>query len=638
MGLHLHEMRDTDTHFIIDPVTRAISNTQTTKKLMQYDHNSEIFTFEIPRYIDKHDMQTCGKIEVHYINIDSKTKDQSKDVYLVADAALEDDTLVFSWLVSGNATKYAGSLNFLIRFSCLDEAGNVVYRWNTDIFKTLSVSDGFSNTETVVAEFSDTLEQWKIELENASEQETYQEQLDIHWALGGIGSDGSTNNNAARVRTVGFIPVSAGATIFLDDENTYKFNVAEYSSADKTAKTAYRTFGTDMYTVQSDGYIRASIALKNDIVQTDTHISRHLIFKTDKKTLEGRLDELEARSKYNRQVMFGACALQQYYRTFSGDFSLFNKSTSSEDFYSAFTALVSEHTDYCTVKTLGNGSDGKPIYAYDFAPIQFNYTPVVSNIPKILIISGQHGFEKCSCFGLYYFVRDLLNNWRNNTALDYIRNHVHLVILPCVNRYGFDNLEYKNANGVNLNRNYPVNFTVGTAGTDDYGGEAAFDQPETQMVRDLVYSHYDSVLFVDYHTNGNTNVSSWKYCNWHNFTENVLKDGYYRLLYHASGYHICNITPHFIADYGLNTGGSLCGSVSTTTNEDAATAKAWAESLGIMSLTFEGFNGFPSESVDYSENTQRANAELIGNYLGTALTVFAQAAVSITYPPFIPEV
>lgn len=167
MGLHLHEMRDTDTHFIIDPVTRAISNTQTTKKLMQYDHNSEIFTFEIPRYVDNHDMQTCEKIEVHYINIDAKTKDQSKDVYLVTDAALEADTLVFSWLVSGNATKYAGSLNFLIRFSCLDEAGNVVYRWNTDIFKTLSVSDGFSNTESVVADFSDTLEQWKIELENA---------------------------------------------------------------------------------------------------------------------------------------------------------------------------------------------------------------------------------------------------------------------------------------------------------------------------------------------------------------------------------------------------------------------------------------------------------------------------------------
>lgn len=473
--------------------------------------------------------------------------------------------------------------------------------------------------------------------ETFDRMEQYQEQLDIQWALGGIGSDGSANNNAARVRTVGFIPVSAGATIFLDDTNTYKFNVAEYSSADKASKTAYRTFGTDVYTVQADGYIRASIALKNDVVQTDTHISRHLILKTDKKTLEGRLGELESRSQYNRQVMFGACALQQYYRTFSGDFSLFNKSTSSADFYSAFTNLVSEHSDYCTVKNLGNGSDGNPIYGYDFAPIQFKSTPVVSNIPKIVIIAGQHGFEKCSCFGLYYFVRDLLKNWQNNTTLDYIRNHVHLVILPVVNRYGFDNLEYKNANGVNLNRNYPVNFVVGTAGTDDYGGASAFDQPETQMVRDLVYSNYDSMLFVDFHTNGNTNVSSWKYCNWHSFTENVLKDGYYRLLYHASGYHICNITPHFISDYKLDTGGSLCGNVSTTTNEDAATAKAWAESLGIMSLTFEGFNGFPSESVDYSENTQRANAELIGNYLSAVLTVFAQAAVSITYPPFIPE-
>lgn len=35
-----------------------------------------------------------------------------------------------------------------------------------------------------------------------------------------------------------------------------------------------------------------------------------------------------------------------------------------------------------------------------------------------------------------------------------------------------------------------------------------------------------------------------------------------------------------------------------------------------LSLTFEGFNGFPHDTV-YSENAKKANSELLGNYLAT---------------------
>ena len=461
--------------------------------------------------------------------------------------------------------------------------------------------------------------------ENESRLTTFSEPDGVQFVLGGIGTGGTTNGNATRVRTLDFIPAPAGATVSVDDPALYKFNIAEYSSADVNTNTAYRTFGTAEYTVQSDGYIRASIAVTDDAVQDDVSISRHLKLKTVKKSVFERIEALEAKSDFKKDIRFGVCALQQYYRTETGDYSLFTKNTKSADYYAAFSELAGEYPEYCTVTNVGNGSDGNPLYTYDFKPISFQTVPELTEIPKIIIISGQHGFEKCSCYGLYYFIRDLLKNWQNNPTLDYIRNHVRLMILPCANRYGFDNLLYKNKNGVNLNRNYPVGFTAGTAGTDDYGGASAFDQPETQIVRDLVSANTDAMLFLDFHTNGSTNVSDWTKCNWHSFSPAVLEDDYYKNLYYASGYHITNVTAHFIADYGLSTGGHQCGSVSTDTNADAATAKAWAESLGIMPLTFEGFNGFPSESADYSENTQRANAELIGNYIASALSVFAQA-------------
>ena len=53
---HNHNVIDTDAHYKIDGITRTIVNIDETKReLVQNDHNSERFTFEIPRYVDGHD-------------------------------------------------------------------------------------------------------------------------------------------------------------------------------------------------------------------------------------------------------------------------------------------------------------------------------------------------------------------------------------------------------------------------------------------------------------------------------------------------------------------------------------------------------------------------------------------------------
>lgn len=165
---HLHSVYDTDSHFSINPITRAIKNESSSKTvLIQTDHNSERFTFEIQRLIEGHDMSQCTKIEVHYINIDSQTKETSKGVYEVDDMQLSpesEDVVIFSWLIKGNATKFVGGLNFLIRFSCVQADGTIDYAWNTAIFTGISVSTGIYNSEIVVEQYSDVLEQWKQEL------------------------------------------------------------------------------------------------------------------------------------------------------------------------------------------------------------------------------------------------------------------------------------------------------------------------------------------------------------------------------------------------------------------------------------------------------------------------------------------
>lgn len=160
---HIHAVIDSDNHFIINPVTREITNNSKKVKLMQGDHASEIFTFEIPRYVDGHDMSLCNKITIHYINIGQNGS--NLDVHLVEDASVDDanENLVFSWIIYRTATKYPGTLNFLIKFSCVTD-GIIEYQWNTDIFKGIMIATGIDNEETLVEEYSDILQKWKDDI------------------------------------------------------------------------------------------------------------------------------------------------------------------------------------------------------------------------------------------------------------------------------------------------------------------------------------------------------------------------------------------------------------------------------------------------------------------------------------------
>ncbi len=166
-----HSVYDTDTHFSINPITRVLQNEGMGKtRLIQYDHNSERFTFEVPRYIEGHDMSTCNVIWVNYNNIDSQTKQQSKGCYKVDDMQIspnDENVVILSWLISSNATKFVGSLNFLIRFCCADDERSVCYAWNTAIYSNISVSSGIENGEYIAEEYPDILAQWQSEIEKA---------------------------------------------------------------------------------------------------------------------------------------------------------------------------------------------------------------------------------------------------------------------------------------------------------------------------------------------------------------------------------------------------------------------------------------------------------------------------------------
>lgn len=151
---HKHTVHDTDPQFSINPKTRSILNLfGDSLTLMQYDHNSDRITFILPRYIDGHDMTKCNLVQVHYDNI-GEDNEKTSGIYKVTDIRVSpssEDTALFSWLVSRNATSRVGTLRFNVRFTCTT-GDTVEYNWNTDTFDDIVIKTTIDNPYTGIEE------------------------------------------------------------------------------------------------------------------------------------------------------------------------------------------------------------------------------------------------------------------------------------------------------------------------------------------------------------------------------------------------------------------------------------------------------------------------------------------------------
>ena len=155
---------DSDNHFNIDIVTRAITNVNNKKlSLIQYDHNSERYSFDIDRYIEGHDILDCNRVQIHYINIASTNKAKYIGLYEVDDLKVHPDNdqkACFTWLISEQATQHDGLLCFLISFSCVKD-NETLYRWNSSICNTITISQGINNSNAVAEVYADELLKWE---------------------------------------------------------------------------------------------------------------------------------------------------------------------------------------------------------------------------------------------------------------------------------------------------------------------------------------------------------------------------------------------------------------------------------------------------------------------------------------------
>jgi hypothetical protein len=174
-----------------------------------------------------------------------------------------------------------------------------------------------------------------------------------------------------------------------------------------------------------------------------------------------------------------------------------------ERIYSLFDSLVEANPDYVskvdaaaelglTYPVYANGISGHATYAetpaykiylYKFVCTNENVNSENIQKRKLFIVCGTHGDETMTMLNAYMFAKQLCNCLDDENFFKF-RAAFDVYIVPCLNGYGVYHHQRQNANGVDLNRNYPCKAwkTIGEVGHINYSGIEAGSEFETQLV------------------------------------------------------------------------------------------------------------------------------------------------------------
>lgn len=187
-----------------------------------------------------------------------------------------------------------------------------------------------------------------------------------------------------------------------------------------------------------------------------------------------------------------------------------------DQLYSLYDNLTKLNPKQYHMNRYGTVVDGKPLKWYQFEPdgrylvpksnsgeSKFDtYHRLNGSKPLLFITSGIHGDEKLNVWALYLTIKGILNG---ETDVDrYIKRNYEIVVLPCVNPYGFDHNQRHNERDVDINRNFPYNWQKDNS---KFKGEKAFSEKSSQYVRDVrnkfvnekSLGYKQGILFIDSH-------------------------------------------------------------------------------------------------------------------------------------------
>lgn len=144
----------TEEHIVIDEDRHVTVPDELKRIAVQYDHNIETVTFDCPRYWDNHDLSTMS-IYINYLRADKEPGYALVENVMVNST---DETIIhFDWTVGRHVTEAAGNIIFLVCAKRIDENGDEVNHWNSELNKQMHISEGLECDDYVEETYPDII-------------------------------------------------------------------------------------------------------------------------------------------------------------------------------------------------------------------------------------------------------------------------------------------------------------------------------------------------------------------------------------------------------------------------------------------------------------------------------------------------
>lgn len=173
--------------------------------------------------------------------------------------------------------------------------------------------------------------------------------------------------------------------------------------------------------------------------------------------------------------------------------------------YAFVDELAARHPDYCsTAIQIGSDESGNAINAYRLKPDVYrdstdSYPLSDLTLPKAVVIGLTHGNEQQSAAANLLLISEMCEQWANLPGLEALRWGAEIIFIPCLNPWGYDNRSRYNANGVDLNRNFPVGWDEST---NSRKGSAPASELGTQAIIEFIANEQSAAPIaglVDHH-------------------------------------------------------------------------------------------------------------------------------------------
>ena len=151
-------------------------------------------------------------------------------------------------------------------------------------------------------------------------------------------------------------------------------------------------------------------------------------------------------------------------------------------------SIASSYPNITKLESIGQSVQGRELWVMEISD-----NPGINEIePEFKYVANMHGDETVGRELSLYLIEWLVEGYGNNTRATELVNNTDIFIMPTMNPDGFENGSRYNANGVDLNRDFPDQF-------NDPNNSTNGRQPETKAVMDWS-SNRHFVLSANMHT------------------------------------------------------------------------------------------------------------------------------------------